>query len=312
MIGMSRSFQPFDGPPFLLTAFGVVIIGGLGSLAGCFIGGIALGITQVLAGTYFGPAAQQIAGYLLILLVLAVRPQGLFVPNDANTFALSNAGVDASMILRARLLDIFARRARRAPGSPLLVIGLLRDPARARQPELRAAPALRSLSVRHARACLEPDGRLCGPALSFGQQVFIGLGGFAQALLYYYAPVSIWVAWPHVQPRRSGLCVAAVPADPRERRQAPDGDRRRCRRRRVAGLRGGDRSPSRRRRVPEPVRAAASSILLLIFLGALAAPANCAAPISPSPPGSSPNPCRRSSMAGTSPAPAAACRSRRR
>lgn len=32
--------------------------------------------------------------------------------------------------------------------------------------------------------------------LTFGQQVFIGLGGFAQALVFYYAPVSIWVAWP--------------------------------------------------------------------------------------------------------------------
>ncbi|GMV01769.1 MAG: branched-chain amino acid ABC transporter permease [Burkholderiaceae bacterium] len=78
MIGMSRSFQPFDGPPFLLLAFGVVVLGGLGSLAGSFVGGIVLGIVQVLAGTYFGPAAQQVAGYLLILLVLAVRPQGLF------------------------------------------------------------------------------------------------------------------------------------------------------------------------------------------------------------------------------------------
>lgn len=78
MVGMSRSFQPFDGPPFLLMAFGVVILGGLGSLAGCFVGGIVLGVVQVLAGTYFGPAAQQVAGYLLILLVLAVRPQGLF------------------------------------------------------------------------------------------------------------------------------------------------------------------------------------------------------------------------------------------
>ena len=78
MIGMLRSFQPFDGPPFLLTAFGVVIIGGLGSLGGCFLGGITLGILQVLAGTYFGPAAQQVSGYLFILLVLAVRPQGLF------------------------------------------------------------------------------------------------------------------------------------------------------------------------------------------------------------------------------------------
>lgn len=78
MVGMSRSFQPFDGPPFLLMAFGVVVLGGLGSLAGGFVGGIVLGIVQVLAGTYFGPAAQLVAGYLLILLVLAVRPQGLF------------------------------------------------------------------------------------------------------------------------------------------------------------------------------------------------------------------------------------------
>lgn len=77
MIGMSRSFQPFDGPPFLLMAFGVVILGGLGSLLGSFVGGLVLGIVQVLAGTYFGPAAQQVSGYLLILLVLAVRPQGL-------------------------------------------------------------------------------------------------------------------------------------------------------------------------------------------------------------------------------------------
>ena len=77
MVGMSRSFQPFDGSPFLLMAFGVVVLGGLGSLMGSFFGGILLGIVQVLAGTWFGPAAQQVAGYLLILFVLAVRPQGL-------------------------------------------------------------------------------------------------------------------------------------------------------------------------------------------------------------------------------------------
>ncbi|MCA0240939.1 MAG: branched-chain amino acid ABC transporter permease [Proteobacteria bacterium] len=78
MVGMTRSFQPFDGPPFLLTAFGVVVLGGLGSLWGSFVGGVLLGVVQVLAGTYAGPAAQQVAGYLLILFVLAVRPQGLF------------------------------------------------------------------------------------------------------------------------------------------------------------------------------------------------------------------------------------------
>ncbi len=40
--------------------------------------GVLLGVTQVLAGTYFGPSAQLVAGYMLILFVLAVRPQGLF------------------------------------------------------------------------------------------------------------------------------------------------------------------------------------------------------------------------------------------
>jgi branched-chain amino acid transport system permease protein len=78
MVGMSRTFQPFDGPTFLLAAFGVVILGGLGSMAGALVGGIVLGIVQVLAGTYFGPSAQLVGGYILILLVLAVRPQGLF------------------------------------------------------------------------------------------------------------------------------------------------------------------------------------------------------------------------------------------
>lgn len=77
MVGMSRSFQPFDGPSFLLMAFGVVVLGGLGSLMGTLVGGIVLGIVQVLAGTYFGPAAEQVAGYLVILMVLALRPQGL-------------------------------------------------------------------------------------------------------------------------------------------------------------------------------------------------------------------------------------------
>ena len=78
MIGMSRTFQPFDGPQFLLIAFGVVIIGGLGSIAGSLVGGVLLGIVQVLGGTYFGPAAQMVGGYMLILLVLAFRPRGLF------------------------------------------------------------------------------------------------------------------------------------------------------------------------------------------------------------------------------------------
>ncbi|WP_378944810.1 branched-chain amino acid ABC transporter permease [Mesorhizobium sp. ANAO-SY3R2] len=78
MIGMTRTFQPFDGPQFILIAFGVVIIGGMNSIPGTIVGGIVLGITQVLAGTFFGPSAQLVAGYMLVLFLLSFRREGLF------------------------------------------------------------------------------------------------------------------------------------------------------------------------------------------------------------------------------------------
>ncbi len=78
MIGMTRTFQPFDGPQFILIAFGVVIIGGMNSIGGSLVGGILLGIVQVLAGTYFGPSAQLVGGYMLVLAVLAFFREGIF------------------------------------------------------------------------------------------------------------------------------------------------------------------------------------------------------------------------------------------
>lgn len=77
-LGMTFPFQPTSGTQFLIIAFGVVIIGGLGSLFGTFLGGLMLGLVQTMAGYFFGSAAQMLFVYLTVLLVLAVRPQGLF------------------------------------------------------------------------------------------------------------------------------------------------------------------------------------------------------------------------------------------
>lgn len=77
MIGMTRTFPPFDGPQFILIAFGVVIIGGMNSLPGTILGGVLLGIVQVLAGTYFGPSAQLVGGYMLVLGILGFFREGL-------------------------------------------------------------------------------------------------------------------------------------------------------------------------------------------------------------------------------------------
>ncbi len=67
---------PFDGQLTVLFAFEAVVIGGLGSLWGTLIGGIVLGIAQVIAGQ-FGPELPLLVGHLVFLFVLVVRPNGI-------------------------------------------------------------------------------------------------------------------------------------------------------------------------------------------------------------------------------------------
>ena len=75
--GMYGQFDPSIGSgQLLLFAFEAVVIGGLGSLWGTLGGGMLLGIAQEL-GANFRPADQILAGQLLFLLILAIRPQGL-------------------------------------------------------------------------------------------------------------------------------------------------------------------------------------------------------------------------------------------
>ena len=77
-LGMTFPFTPTSGVSFLTIAFGTVIIGGLGSMLGTFIGGMILGIFQTLGGYFLGPAFQMLIVYVIVLVILAVRPQGLF------------------------------------------------------------------------------------------------------------------------------------------------------------------------------------------------------------------------------------------
>ena len=76
-IGAIGNFTPLTGTSTLIFAFEAVVIGGLGSLWGTLVGGIALGVTQVVVGE-INQAYAVLAVHLLFLLVLAVRPAGLF------------------------------------------------------------------------------------------------------------------------------------------------------------------------------------------------------------------------------------------
>jgi branched-chain amino acid transport system permease protein len=76
-LGLRANFDPSIGPARLVYAFQAVIIGGLGSLWGTLLGGIIIGVAQTL-GAAINPEWQILAGHIAFLLVLLVRPRGLF------------------------------------------------------------------------------------------------------------------------------------------------------------------------------------------------------------------------------------------
>src|SRR5690349_4508240 len=76
-LAVRANFDPSIGPARLIFGFEAVIIGGLGSLWGTLAGGIILGVSQAI-GAQIDPGWQLLAGHLVFLVILAVRPQGLF------------------------------------------------------------------------------------------------------------------------------------------------------------------------------------------------------------------------------------------
>lgn len=77
LLGMRTSFDPAIGGGRLIFGFEAVIIGGLGNLWGTLAGGVILGVAQTL-GAKIDPGFQILAGHIAFLIVLAIRPNGLF------------------------------------------------------------------------------------------------------------------------------------------------------------------------------------------------------------------------------------------
>jgi len=68
---------PVLGPAYTLLAFVIVIVGGLGSMAGALLGGVLIGVSESLAGILIQPSAKSMFSFALLILVLLFRPQGL-------------------------------------------------------------------------------------------------------------------------------------------------------------------------------------------------------------------------------------------
>lgn len=73
-VGMRWVFYPSSGGGYLLIAFGVVVIGGMGSIPGTLVAGLVFGLAQVFGGASYG----MLVSYIVLIIMLAVRPQGLF------------------------------------------------------------------------------------------------------------------------------------------------------------------------------------------------------------------------------------------
>ncbi|MDF2235690.1 branched-chain amino acid ABC transporter permease [Albimonas sp. CAU 1670] len=72
------SMTPQIGINFILPAFAVVVLGGLGSVAGAYLGGFVVGLTEAFSGYYLDPALKHAVLFVVFIVVLVIRPQGLF------------------------------------------------------------------------------------------------------------------------------------------------------------------------------------------------------------------------------------------
>lgn len=70
--------NPSAGNAFVLVAFTIVVLGGMGSVPGALIGGLVIGVVESLSSLFLGESLGQIGIFLLFIAVLLVRPSGLF------------------------------------------------------------------------------------------------------------------------------------------------------------------------------------------------------------------------------------------
>ena len=70
--------NPQVGSGFVLVAFTIVVLGGMGSFAGALAGGLLIGVVESLCGLYLGESLGQIGIFVIFIAVLLFRPQGLF------------------------------------------------------------------------------------------------------------------------------------------------------------------------------------------------------------------------------------------
>ncbi|MDP6085352.1 MAG: branched-chain amino acid ABC transporter permease [Nitrospinota bacterium] len=77
LVSVGFSISPVMDLEFLAKSFVICIIGGLGNMMGALVGGLVLGLVENFGAYYFGPGYQNAIGFIIMVLVLFIRPEGL-------------------------------------------------------------------------------------------------------------------------------------------------------------------------------------------------------------------------------------------
>ena len=178
LVGAIQSVQVGMGEPVLILAFVVIVIGGIGSIRGAFVGALLVGLTDTLGGVFLpelfavfmetsaaqksGSALASMSIYILMGLVLIWRPTGLF------------GGAD--MRIEERFVNA------------TVLVGLLGVPLWALMIEEPFTITLATRAVILALAAVGLNVILgVGGLVSFGHAIFFGIGGYAMGILAFHA-----------------------------------------------------------------------------------------------------------------------------
>jgi branched-chain amino acid transport system permease protein len=78
LLASSVSFQPYVGLEYVIVMYAGVVLGGLGSVSGAFLGGLSIGLVQQLSTLFLPNQLQNTAIFVVFLIIVLLRPQGLF------------------------------------------------------------------------------------------------------------------------------------------------------------------------------------------------------------------------------------------
>ena len=158
LVGLVNPFSPYAGTTYLITAFSVAILGGMGSMVGTIVAGFIVGMTESLFSIILPSQITPVIAFLLIIIALLVRPEGLFSRGAQN----KHPG-------KPSILPGYYHPGNCRAGPP--VLRFYGSRLRSLRPDLR-------LPLHSSGTVLEPGGGASQADL-LGHAAFFGLGAFA-------------------------------------------------------------------------------------------------------------------------------------